>query len=146
MVSLEGDYCPASPRQGHPIFADKDSVDSVLAGPAAPGNWGSEDSHDPTAYIIVMDMCWWDDRDEKNARGPLPEGVEDMEFEPDDQGYLPINGCRMYDVGWTKVSVRKLYPRLHCLLTSSDFWDAMYQRPPKIAKIPQDKLYRLENA
>lgn len=71
-----------------------------------------------------------------NVRGPLPEGVEDMEFEPDDQGHPPINGCRMYDVGWTKVFVRKLYPRFYCLLTSGDFWDAMYQRLPRIAKIP----------
>ena len=41
----------------------------------------------------------------KNARGLLPDGVEDLEFEPDDQGYSLINGCEMYHVGWTRVSL-----------------------------------------
>ncbi|BCR92009.1 uncharacterized protein ACHE_70852S [Aspergillus chevalieri] len=73
---MAGDYIPSLVRWRHPIFIDKESVDSVLAGPAL-GTWDSEDYHNPTAYVIVMHTRWWDCQEE--------EEVEERHF--------TINGC-----------------------------------------------------
>ena len=50
-------------------------------------------SHNLVAYIIVMDMKWWDHQDKNHSR----------DGDDDDESYPPINGRQTYEVGWTKV-------------------------------------------
>lgn len=57
MYSLYADRFQASVRRDYPIFDDKESVDSVLAG-SAPGTWEAQDYNNSTAYSIVMNMSW----------------------------------------------------------------------------------------
>lgn len=76
MCSLYGAFKPAFIRHKHPIFIDKESVDSVLAGPA-PGTWRTINYRNPTAYVIVMNMRWWDCQEEEARRGPQPDDDDD---------------------------------------------------------------------
>lgn len=68
-----------------------------------------------------MNIDWWDHQDKRHSR------------EEKDESYPPINGCRMYEVGWTKVCIANLYPRLYSLLLANDLWRIVYKRPPEIA-------------
>lgn len=137
MQSLYGARPPGLVRPGHPIFINKDCVDSVLVGPAL-STWRSGDSCNPTVYVIVMNMRWWDHRDEEISCGQQANSNEEEDEEDEDEEeehYPPNNGCQMYDVGWTKISVNQLYPRSYCLLSGNDLWRIVYKRPPKISVI-----------
>ncbi|OJJ83780.1 uncharacterized protein ASPGLDRAFT_82485 [Aspergillus glaucus CBS 516.65] len=101
------------------------------SGPA-PGTWRAINYRNPTAYVIAMNMRWWDRQEEEARRGPQPDDDDDDD-EEGEECYPLINGCQRYNVGWTKVSVSELYPRLYSLLVGSDLWRVVYKRPPKIS-------------
>lgn len=50
-----------------------------------------------------------------------------------DEGFPPIEGCRSEDVGWMKLAVWMIVPRVYNILTAVG-WPDCYERPPKIAE------------
>ena len=127
MRSLHGAFEPAFISRKLPIFIDIESVDSVLVGLVLSA-WRASDSCSPSAYIISMNLRW-DRQEEEARRGPWPNDDGEKEC------YSLINGCQIYDVDWTKISVRKLYPRSYSPLSDSDLWRTVCRRPPKVSSI-----------
>lgn len=126
MKSLYGDYNAGKVRHGYPIFVDKEALDSVLEG-TVPSAWRSADYRTSNAYLILLDMQWFDaqERERICLETPNAEGSNDDDNEESDDK----------EVGWTKVSVVNIIPRLYSLLMS-DLWEIVYVKPPKIARFP----------
>lgn len=57
-----------------------------------------------------------------------PSDYED----PVDEGEEPLEGCRLYDVGWMKTNISVSHVGTQQILTES-VWDHNYVRPPGIA-------------
>ncbi|KAJ5645770.1 hypothetical protein N7490_002142 [Penicillium lividum] len=109
MKSLYGEHCPAFIRQGYPVIVDKEALNSVLEA-TSPDVWTAGDSLRTMAYVNVLDMQWFEVQDE------------------------PDNGIGS-EVGWTRVSAHKLYPRLYSLLASGMWPQVVYRDPPTISRL-----------
>lgn len=80
----------------------------------------------------VFDWARWDP--ERRERGAEVD-EEDEEEEMYDEREPEIEGCRLADVGWMKVSVNDLLPSLYFPFVDDSRWDYFYLRPPTIMTI-----------
>lgn len=56
--------------------------------------------------------------------------------DPYDEGEDPVNGCKMYDVGWMKIGVECGLVNLnYTWLRDSADWGREYRRPPDTLRI-----------
>jgi hypothetical protein len=91
------------------IMVDNEALDSVLAEPG-PGLVRARDSN---AYLIVIDMPWFDQaRDHEWDKQDWPEPGE---------------------AGWKKILVSKVYPRPYSFV-ANDGWHTL-ENPPRIARL-----------
>lgn len=104
---------------------DQASLESVLNG-CEPGAITGREIMSPSSYVIMIDTEF-----------EIPEATEEDKangIDHSDDGCPPIDGCRMEDVGWMKVTPFDLIPRLYALMMEFG-WDSCYRRPPHFAKI-----------
>lgn len=104
-----GEYTSSLVRHGYPIVVDKEALDSVLEGPE-PDAWTPVDRRKSMAYVNVLNMQWFD------LQGEAGSGIGS-------------------EVGWTRVSAFKLYPRLYSLLQISLWVQCIYPGPPTISRL-----------
>lgn len=104
------------------IFIDEESLQSVLQAPI-------DDCLNKHAFVNML-YGWW-----------KPESIEDFsleDLESDDEpedllddGYDPIEGCTLNDVGWMKVALCDAglegFQKL-----GEGYWEKLYERPPEI--------------
>ena len=102
----------ASPRYAHCIYADDESIKSVVTG-EQPGSTDLHDILNPKAFVKVIDYQWSQHDDD----------------EDDDDDHPPIDGCTRRDIGWMKVAAQILILRAYDVL-SAQIWPAIYVRPP----------------
>lgn len=131
MRSLYGAYQPGDVRHGYPIMVDQEALESVLRG-TAPSEWRAADYRTSTAHVIVLNMSWFDQMEERRLRREerarrAGDGHDNQEDEEDD-------GLDE-SVGWKKVLVAKVYPRLYSFLLTP-LWHIMYAEPPEIERLP----------
>ncbi|GFF24613.1 hypothetical protein IFM58399_00728 [Aspergillus lentulus] len=130
MRDLYGEYQPGDIRHGYPIVVDREALESVLRGPA-PSEWRAADYRTSTACVIVLNMSWFDQMEERRLRredrGRRSGDVPNEEADEDD-GLDEI-------VGWKKVLVVKVHPRLYSFLLTP-LWHIMYAEPPEIERLP----------
>ena len=111
------------------IYADQDSINSVLLEGPPEARW-SQGTFDPTAFVKII-YCQWTDSVEQLG----PDGLADDElrrkYNEGDEGYQPIDGCSLKDVGWMKVAAWLLIPGFYELLMDNG-WHSTYARPPEI--------------
>ena len=115
----------STPRYSYCVHVDEDALRSVVHD----GNGTPEEGMTKIGgYVNLIKADW-----------ALPSGEEAeerrREFEiedPCDEGEEPVEDCRMYDVGWMKVSIDSLMPGMYAMLQSGA-WDENYVRPPDVA-------------
>lgn len=116
-----------NPRYNYCIHVDADSLDSVINKGPPP----TEPDVRNISYVnlIRADDAWESldfDRFEWSRRKLEPGQEED----PLDEREPEVEGSRLSDVGWMKVSPDGLVPGVYDMLTRSAMWDVFYCRPP----------------
>lgn len=125
-----------NPRYNYCIHVDAEAMRSVLEtndnnGKPSPNNPG----HNTSAYVnlIRADESWqlpdyssfnWAEWEARVESEEEREGIDDGESE--------IEGSRLSDIGWMKVSVDMLYPDLYSNLVNNDDWENLLCRPPEV--------------
>jgi len=118
-----------NPRFNYCVHVDAESMRSVLE----PGD-GDPDEEELGGYVNLVraDEGWSAPDFDKFDWSTHVPGPED---DPYDEGEEEIEGSRLADVGWMKVSVDELIPELYTTLTQNHLWDNYYLRPPEIMRI-----------
>ncbi|KAE8420021.1 hypothetical protein BDV36DRAFT_293670 [Aspergillus pseudocaelatus] len=114
------DYCrfPASGRYRFFIMVDQEALESVVKIP-------NPESSVRTGFVRLVNGVWEPlslDEEELEALGLSdPSAIEQEE---------PLEGCRLEDVGWMKVSYEDAETGAYLYLGDSLDWSDFYQRPP----------------
>ncbi|KAF2224011.1 hypothetical protein BDZ85DRAFT_95913 [Elsinoe ampelina] len=117
----------SSPRANFCVMVDQDCIDATLAAPAPP-EYDSENK----AFVYIIDKNWrqkyfdgsYEDKVDRAAEG---------ERQAADEGFDPLDGCRMDDVGWMKLAISHVAPRAFSILDDPG-WEGVYRRPPVVVK------------
>ncbi|KAJ5426044.1 hypothetical protein N7465_001114 [Penicillium sp. CMV-2018d] len=107
------------------LFVDEESLQSVLRTPL-------EDCFNKNAFVNMLNG-WWK---EESLDDHDPEDLDDDELEAVRQellnGYDPIEGCTVNDVGWMKVAFCAAGLEGFSRLGEDGEWDRYYVRPSEI--------------
>ncbi|KAL5366366.1 hypothetical protein BJX96DRAFT_169867 [Aspergillus floccosus] len=107
------------------LFVDEASLQSALQAPI-------DDCLNKDAYVNMLNG-WWKPA---SIEDYMPEDFEDVDQPEDllDDGYDPVEGCTLRDVGWMKVALCDAglsgFEK-----TSEDEWEKVYERPPEIYNV-----------
>ncbi|KAF2224010.1 hypothetical protein BDZ85DRAFT_280629 [Elsinoe ampelina] len=116
ITSPRGDYC---------IMVDQDSLDSVLVAGIPPD---FDSMTEP--YVDLIDRRW------RQLYVDDTEVIGSEELDPAkplmDEGCEEVEGCKMENVGWTRVDVSLLSVRLFTILHDVG-WEIVYKRPPELS-------------
>jgi len=104
------------------VHVDKAALKSVVEAASKP----PEDDVDSIDYVSLIQADWT--LPNPDEHDPGENGTDD----PYDDGEEPIKGCRLYDVGWTRVCNSGLVLPTYARLTAGD-WEVSYTRPPEVA-------------
>ncbi|PSK58682.1 hypothetical protein B9Z65_6697 [Elsinoe australis] len=117
--SCRGKFC---------IMVDQACVDATLSAPAPP-----QYDREGKAFVYIIDKAWR----QKYADGSYAADEADSQAsegkEPADEGFPPVDGCRMDDVGWMKLAITHVAPRAFSVLEEPG-WEGTYHRPPATVK------------
>lgn len=102
-------------------MVDKDSVDSVVD-EKPPSEWKAHEYLNSPAHVNLILMNWFDQYDLRKRRG-VENPAEDEEWQSKD------------DVGWRKVSVRSIYPRVFVFCLEAFYEDVSSEIPPGIERL-----------
>lgn len=107
------------------LFVDEESLQSVIQPPL-------EDRFNKNAFVNMLNG-WWK---EESLDDHDPEDLDDDELEAVRQellnGYDPIEGCTVQDVGWMKVTFRAAGLAGFLRLGELGEWERYYVRPSEI--------------
>jgi hypothetical protein len=120
---------PGLTRYTHCIYCDTESIHSVLNGDQ-PGTTNPSEIAHPTAFVKVVDAEWATEVEQLTASQVYDDELRER-LNDGDEGYPPVLGCRREDVGWMKVAIRNLIPRMYWALMHGE-WDMWYVRPPGV--------------
>ena len=113
----------STPRYNYCIHVDEAALHSITGSNAAADNASSS-----SGYVNLVAADW-------ELPGPEEAEARRREFDIEDafdEGEEAVDGCKMHDVGWMKVSVRELMPAAYATLQTGA-WDENYVRPPRVA-------------
>jgi hypothetical protein len=81
-----------------------------------------------TGHINLINLSW-ELPDSNN-----PEYAEDVGCyeDPTDDGFPPIESCKMWDVGWMRCSRGFVMSSLYAYLVGDENWDDIYYRRPPL--------------
>jgi len=121
-----------TPRFNYCIHVDEGALRSVVGG----GQPLSEADRPVVGYVNIIDGSWqWPDAADQIERGYSPEDPYN-EHEP------PLEGCRLHDVGWLRMSFIDVLPSAYEDLDPYT-WEDHYSRPPLIVPPFAGCLYQL---
>ena len=132
LVSLDGQQTSISevdktPRYEYCLHVDQGALDSIID----PEKQLAKEDAGIRGYVNLIDANWeMPDAGERAAQLRIDDPEED---DPLDDGEEPIDGCKLYDVGWMKVSVIGLMPGGYAKLRMR-LWEENYVRPPALAE------------
>jgi hypothetical protein len=103
-----------APRYHFCIQVDEIALNSML-------KYGESKGH-YRGHVNLVNACW---------EIPMPEEWElkeaaDLEINLFDEGEEPIEGCRLYDVGWMRCYVRDMFISLYGMLMRDGVWEDWY--------------------
>lgn len=108
----------------HVDAAALDSVVNEAPQPPSPDLGG-------VGYVNVVNAEW--EMPDRETFDYDASGLDPGEDDPTDEGEEEFEGCRLFDVGWMRVCVDGLLPRVWVLLSPGHSgWDVNYVRPPQI--------------
>lgn len=117
-----------NPRYNYCIHVDADSLDSVINRGPPP----TEPDMENISYVnLIRADDAWEALDFDRCDWSRRKLVPDQEEDPFDEGEPEVEGSRLSDVGWMKVSPDGLVPGVYDILTRSAMWDVFYCRPPQ---------------
>jgi hypothetical protein len=96
------------------FMVDEEALQSVLDIPLE-----DLDAYNGTGYVILVN-CNWE-----------PGFMSEEEFPPDD-GYEPVYGCTLWDVGWMKACYDRAQILASGYMCDAPDWWVGYRRPPEI--------------
>jgi hypothetical protein len=120
-----------SPRYRFCIQVDEIALNSVL-------RYHNQGNSFYSGHVNVISLNWElpDPDDEEHAN------ATDLGYDTIDQGELPIESCRLYDVGWMRCDIGHILPTLYSyLIKNANFEEWYYRRPPAIANGWNDRYY-----
>ncbi|RWA12799.1 hypothetical protein EKO27_g2301 [Xylaria grammica] len=115
-----------TPRYTYCIHVDAESLRSVIHdGPQPPDH----DLHG-VGWVALIDSHW---------QMPNPEtfdfegnGLDPETDDPTDEGEVPVEGCRLYEVGWMRMGTQSIGVPAYAFLQRPGLFYAAYQRPPDV--------------
>ncbi|CAK1367000.1 hypothetical protein CB0940_10341 [Cercospora beticola] len=111
------------------IYADAEVIESVLNGPD-PNSGAPRIDVDRTAWVKILEGLCKDEVDQFDE-DEISDDEERAKVNSGDEGFEPINGCRLHDLGWIKVAASNLISGAYYCLNNGG-WYAYYVRPPFI--------------
>ncbi|GES62939.1 hypothetical protein ATEIFO6365_0014005500 [Aspergillus terreus] len=110
-------------RYRYCLFVDQESLQSVLQAPI-------DDCLNKYAYVNML-KGWWKP---ESIDDYLPYELEDLDRPEDilDDGYDPVEGCTLKDVGWMKVALCDAGLQGYESMGDDFEWERVYERPPEI--------------
>ena len=120
-------------RYRYCLFVDEESLQSVLQAPI-------NDCFNKDAYVNML-KGWWKPQ---SIDDYMPEDFEDVDRPEDllDDGYDPVEGCTLRDVGWMKVALCDAGLEGFEQMGEDDEWERRYERPPDICYYISNVLNR----
>ncbi|GIC87607.1 uncharacterized protein Aud_003992 [Aspergillus udagawae] len=105
------------------LFVDEESLQSVLRAPI-------DDCINKDAFVNML-YGWWKP---ESIEDFSQEDLEDVEKPEDllDDGYDPIEGCTLRDVGWMKVALCDAGLEGFIKMGEYGEWERLYERPHEI--------------
>ncbi|THY94294.1 hypothetical protein D6C93_05384 [Aureobasidium pullulans] len=95
---------------------------------ASPATTTGDRSKEGYVNLIRADSGWsWDEYDPATFDREA-EGYEEDE-DPLDENEVEVDGCKLHDVGWMKISPDGLMPTFYGYAIGSSYWDVAYVRP-----------------
>ena len=121
-----------TPRYNFCIHVDAGSLESIVRRDppilASPATTTGDRSKEGYVNLIRADSGWsWDEYDPATFDREA-EGYEEDE-DPLDENEVEVEGCKLHDVGWMKISPDGLMPAFYGYATGSSYWDVAYVRP-----------------
>jgi len=115
----------SSPRYTYCIHVDAEALQSVMNGPQPP-----DVDFDGHGRVNIVDVGWempdWETYDYEG------DGYERGEIDRTDEGEEPVEGVRLYDVGWMKMGMQSMGVPAFAYLTNPGLWMGAYKRPPEV--------------
>ncbi|KAF4184904.1 hypothetical protein CNMCM8927_001236 [Aspergillus lentulus] len=105
------------------LFVDEESLQSVLQAPI-------DDCLNKDASLNML-HGWWKP---ESIEDFIQEGLEDVDNPEDllDDGYDPVGGCTLKDVGWMKVALCDAGLEGFQEMGKAGAWERLYERPQEI--------------
>lgn len=121
-----------TPRYNFCIHVDAGSLESIVRRDppilASPATTTGDRSKEGYVNLIRADSGWsWDEYDPATFDRES-EGYE-LDEDPLDENEVEVEGCKLHDVGWMKISPDGLMPTFYGYAIGSSYWDVAYVRP-----------------
>lgn len=110
-----------STRYAFPIHVDTAALESVV---------GESVDRPEEGYVNLINSYWaMPDPETYDFEG---NGKVRGEDDPTDEGEEPVEGCRLWDVGWMKADIFDLVPGKYATLLQPGRYYTCYKRPPVV--------------
>ncbi|THY52903.1 hypothetical protein D6C99_03995 [Aureobasidium pullulans] len=121
-----------TPSYNFCIHVDAGSLESIVRRDppilASPATTTGDRSKEGYVNLIRADSGWsWDEYDPATFDRES-EGYE-LDEDPLDENEVEVEGCKLHDVGWMKISPDGLMPTFYGYAIGSSYWDVAYVRP-----------------
>ncbi|THX30884.1 hypothetical protein D6D12_03245 [Aureobasidium pullulans] len=121
-----------TPRYNFCIHVDARSLESIVRRDppilASPAMITGDRSKEGYVNLIRADSGWsWDEYDPAT----FDRESEGYELDEDslDENEVEVEGCKLHDVGWMKISPDGMMPTFYGYAIGSSYWDVAYVRP-----------------
>lgn len=115
-----------APRYTYCLQVDAAALESVINKAPRP----PEPDFDGIGYVNLIHAEW--KKPDPATYDNEDNGLDPETDDPTDDGEPEVEGCKMEDVGWMKVSVYRLVPSLYSILQKSGGYYTVYTRPPQV--------------
>jgi hypothetical protein len=112
-----------APRYQYCVQVDDIALKSIL-------KYGEEEPYSNYhGHVNIVKVDW----EIPDPNTPEHKDAEKLGYNPVDEGEPPIEGCRLYDVGWMRCDVEGMLSALYTYLVKDGNWDDWYyHRPPQV--------------
>ena len=124
-------HAPVS-RYRYCVYVDEDVLRSVLDADDGIRNFEGE----LQGYLDVLDAEWEPPTQQPETNDSVTDqnDGEDEVYDPVDDGEEPVDGCKLYNVGWMRIESTCLMPTAYAMFNIGA-WHINYQRPPTVVYI-----------
>jgi hypothetical protein len=115
-----------SPRYSFCLHVDAEALDSVVHGAPQPPELDSSG----VGWVALIDANW--DLPDPDTFDYQDNGMDPRIHDPTDEGEVPVEGCKLYDVGWMRMGAQSIGISAYSALTNPANWVHLYRRPPAV--------------